>query len=162
MNVLVYSVGNWQLVPEAWGFLCVKSFDLYANHDHFTDIDRIRKENNIEAVDAMWCITTGGEHAQENIKSLFSWAADIGVPIKIWQTKDVGDTISRKDCQTMAEPIFRVVLQARKSAKESSGKLYLSLAGGRKTMSTDIQRAGSISVFNETKAPKTIRGSIFV
>jgi adenosine deaminase len=144
MNILVCSVGTWQLVPEAWGFFCTNPFDLYANHNQLTDINRVRDENKVKAVDAIWCVTTGGDWAQDKIKELSDWATDVKVPIKTWQTKDVGDTISRKDCQTMAELIFRVVLQARKSARESSGKLYLSLAGGRKTMSTDIQRAGSI------------------
>jgi len=80
------------------------------------------------------------------LMSLDGWRKALNGPLqpvlRIWQVKDAGQLADEKECRSMAEAIHRIVLAA--SFRTGEGRLLLSLAGGRKTMSSDIQNAAGL------------------
>jgi adenosine deaminase len=95
-------------------------------------------------VDEVWCITTQGEGTDAALARIAAWRDALidrrGLPrLKIWQAAGIGDLSSVVDCERMAECIYRLVLHA--SERAGDGQLIISLTGGRKTMSSDIQSA---------------------
>ncbi len=66
------------------------------------------------------------------------------MPLRVWQAKNTNHLDSQEECERLRELSFRVVLNAAERTRSSDGKLILSLAGGRKTMSADLQRAGQV------------------
>lgn len=61
--------------------------------------------------------------------------------MRTWQVADAEDLKSEAECRRMGECIHRVFLRATEYAEE--GQLLVSLTGGRKTMSSDIQNAAA-------------------
>jgi len=137
-NRLVLTLGaSWQIVPELLGFTN-PDLNIYKNHTKLDEILKLRDEYDIKPIDEIWAITTGGEQTQESIEALEKWHTNIH--LKIFRLSDVDELASVEECRFMADYIYRTVLHA----SENVNKLYLSLAGGRKTMSADMQKAGSI------------------
>lgn len=101
----------------------------------------------------VWVVTT--EAMDSSIDSLTNWQQkmipDIG--LKIYPCTGVSDLSSTRDCNRMADLIFRTVLHATRQAD----KLLISLAGGRKTMSADMQRAAFFSGAGMASSPAQSR-----
>ena len=143
-NILITTFGaTWQIVPELLGFTNPELVDLYANHPQSEAFDRSRRAASIGAVDEIWLITTKGRRTDQSVESVFQWRESMDCPniscFRVWQVADTEDLVSETECQRMAECIFRLVLNA--SERVEGGQLIISLAGGRKTMSSDIQNA---------------------
>ena len=143
-NILITTFGaTWQIVPELLGFTNPGLVDLYANHPQLEDIERSRRAASIRPVDEIWLITTKGSRTDASVASVFQWLehlAGLTIPcFRVWQVADTEDLASEAECRRMAECIFRLVLHA--SERAGNGRLLISLAGGRKTMSSDIQNA---------------------
>lgn len=136
-NLLITTLGtSWQIVPELYGFTNPRQLDLYRHHSQQAEIEKTRQNHNIRPVSAIWIVTT----ARMNIQLLKQWAATLDIPLTLWWPAEVDEIATAEENTRMAEVIYRAVLQG----KEWVGKdhLYLSLAGGRKTMSAEMQQAG--------------------
>lgn len=141
MNLLLTTLGtSWSIVPELYGFTNPADLDLYADSRHAEEIAVLRREHDIQPVDAIWVVTTEAM----DFGRLERWAGLLGVPLTIWRTDGVNELASVAENRWMADLIYRVVFHARKQTRESASRLYLSLAGGRKTMSAEMQQAGMV------------------
>lgn len=139
--VLVGSLGaSWAVVPEVYGALATGTLNLYERHP---ERDSLRKElRGLQPPDAIHLVTTRGERAARSIENLQHWwdALDRPFALRIWQAADTNELATDAECKRLRELTYRVVLAAREGLPEH-GQLLLSLAGGRKTMSADLQGA---------------------
>lgn len=143
-SILLTTMGTtWQIPPELIGFTNPALVDLYRFHPFRDSIQKTRAENDIQPVDALWIITTTGRVDPE-VQKVKNWHALLARPLqlKIWQVAGTDDLGSEAECIRMKEGILRIVLHA--SERSRDGRLILSLAGGRKTMSSDMQFAASV------------------
>ena len=140
-NRLVITMGmTWQVVPELLGFTN-SDLPYYDNHSKKKLISKLRKEHKIKSIDEVWVVTTGGDRTQASVNALNSWSELYpNLKIKVFRLLKVDELATVEECQFMADYIYRVVLHA----SENCENLYLSLAGGRKTMSAEMQKAGSL------------------
>lgn len=142
MNILVSTLGlSWPIIPELLGFLMPDNVPLYADHPDKQRMDTLRKRSGLDGVDEVWLCTTDSNQSRQEIQQLCQWRNQM-IPelvIRSWLLAERADIDSNEDARAMRELIFRMALKA--SERASDGKLMLSLAGGRKTMSTDMQLA---------------------
>jgi adenosine deaminase len=146
-NILVATLGTWALIPEVLGFTNPGLVDLYRNHPHAENLVASRERNGIHPVSEVWIITTGGDFAEGNLSELKEWYEllsenPVRPLMKIWKVMAIDDLSSARECRIMGEAIMRLCLAASEAV--TGGKCYHSLAGGRKTMSTDLQRAAFV------------------
>ena len=142
-NILLTTLGgSWEVVPEAWGVLNTEKFDLYQNHIRWSEINQLRHMHGLYSVNEIWCVTTSGKHIKSPIEKIMQWAKLCGVSVRCWKLP-CEDINSYEDCLYARELIYRLVLHARAKTLPDD-HLYLSLAGGRKTMSADLQRAATL------------------
>lgn len=138
LNILLCTLGSsWAVVPEIWGMFPGNAFELYEHHPAFGDIVDQRTTYDLRPVDRIVCISTWGESVKSALQDLHQWRQMTGVRIDLHRVGGTRELDSAAQCLAMKEAIFRHVLFWR----EQADRLYLSLAGGRKTMSADLQRA---------------------
>ena len=142
-NTLVVTMGRtWQIIPELLGFTN-PNFNFYKNHPGKSKIENLRQTHQISPVNKVYVITTGGDQTETSVQSLLTWhkrfTINKGIDVQIFRLPEVNELDSINECIKMADHIYKVVLKA----SESSDILYLSLAGGRKTMSAEMQQAGN-------------------
>lgn len=145
-NILLTTFGGtWKVVPELLGFTNPAFVNLYAHHPHLAQIEKARKDYAINPVDEIWLVTTKGDRTDKSIEGLNKWYnltdTQTRPLMRIWQVADTEDLISEAECRRMGECIYRVFLRATEDA--GSDQLIVSLTGGRKTMSSDIQNAAA-------------------
>ena len=146
-NVLVSTFGTtWAIAAELVAFSTFNSgMNILARNK---SIQRFYKEHpKIKSFDEIWLICTHGEYAYKAIEKFYEWLGYIDglveLPeIKLLSLEKIEDLTSEEECRQMSDFIYRVVLQALEYS--SNGHLVLSLAGGRKTMSSDMQRAADL------------------
>jgi len=146
-NILVTTLGaTWQIVPELIGFTNPGMLDLYVDHPERENIRKTRLHFSIRPVQEVWVITTKGHITDQAIGTTRDWHSlfqeEVPPALRIWQVANTEDLSTEIECQGMTECIFRLVLHA--SERVDGRQLLISLAGGRKTMSSDIQSAASI------------------
>ncbi|WP_210760653.1 CRISPR-associated ring nuclease [Azohydromonas sediminis] len=144
-NVLVCTLGaSWAVVPEVLGFVHPMLLPLYRDHPHADQLAQERHRHGLEAPDELWVLTTGGAQAQSSLDRLMQWWALMGqaLPLRVWVAADTDQLATAAECAQLRELTLRAVLGAREHA--AGGQLLLSLAGGRKTMSADLQQAGAL------------------
>lgn len=129
---------NWPIVPELCGFTNPDTYDFYKGNK---TVDEVRAEYNILPIDELWIILTYPS-AQE--QQIIGWAKCFRIKLRFFSCKDVSDFKSMEEISKMRELIYRTVFHAAYKTTQTQGKLYLSLAGGRKTMSADMQEAASL------------------
>lgn len=143
LNILVTTLGrSWSIVPELIGFTNPGDLDLYRHHSLKSDIQHLRDSNAIAPIDLLWIVTTANNNQTidqiegwlQQLKPAFDW--------KIFVSRNVELLDRIEQTEMMADLIYRVVLHAHLRSK--GGQLLLSLAGGRKTMSADMQQAAHI------------------
>ena len=141
MNLLIATLGGtWQVIPEVLGFTNPEQVPLYRGTSLAPQLRRQRHTHPIHTVDEVWAVTTA-EGATRNTRELTDWLRCIPGPrVRLYWPEGMSDIRSAEDARIMAELIHRLVFQAH----ECGGQVLLSLAGGRKTMSADLQRAGQI------------------
>ena len=147
MNLLLTTLGmSWAIVPELLGFSNPQQLDLYAHHQETEKIASDRKSYDIQPVNEIWIVTTGGSQVGQNIATLQSWHQALGLmpPLRIFQAEDTDHLSSLQECRWMTELILRAVLQAQ--ARVGEGQVLLSLTGGLKTMSADMQHGLKVTV----------------
>ncbi len=146
MNILLCTLGQtWAVIPEALALLDPDRCPLYKRHPRKAFIENLRREYRLEAVDELWICTTDDPGLDSGLEKLRAWKRTIApaMPLRIWRTAEVSDLADRESTAQVQELIYRAVLLASRH-KGENGHLYLSLAGGRKTMSADLQQAGML------------------
>jgi len=143
MNILLTTMGTtWAVVPELLAFTNPEQTPLLAAHPEAEDLARRRRDWEVEPVDEVWVAATLGKRVREASEQLWQWARsnEAAPAIREFTMEGVTELSSVEECIRMRELIFRLALRAR-SVTRAGGKRYLSLAGGRKTMSADMQLA---------------------
>lgn len=146
-NILVTTFGStWAILPELISFCNYPYFPLFLNNDAIHDFSLKLRKRNIEGIDELWVISTISDKTKNAIKKFNDWYNNNNTfrlpKVEFIALKGIDDLTSEQECHFMTDLIFRVVLKA--SEYKGDGKLLLSLAGGRKTMSSDMQRASEV------------------
>lgn len=145
MNLCICTLGaSWAVVPEVFGLLAPAVLDLYANHPQRAALADLRRHHALAAPDELWLVTTEGAQAHESLARLRRWWRALGqpLPLRVWMADGTDQLASEGECNHIRELTLRVVLLATERA--AGGQVVLSLAGGRKTMSADLQTAGTV------------------
>ncbi len=145
-SVLICTLGaTWAVIPEVYGWLAPDHLDLYRWHPDRDTLDRTRCEHGLEPPDELWVCTTGGARASKSVGAVISWWSALGPPaaLRVWMADGTDELASSAECEALRELTMRLVLRASDLVGET-GVVMLSLAGGRKTMSADLQHAGEL------------------
>jgi adenosine deaminase len=144
-NILLCTLGaSWAVIPEILGWLAPSVLDLYAHHPHRSALDTLRQRHHLQAPHELWLCTTEGAQSQASLAHLHAWWRQLGapMPLRIWTAAGTDQLGNQAECDHIRELTLRVCLAA--SEATHGGQLVLSLAGGRKTMSADLQHAGMV------------------
>jgi len=145
-TILLCTLGaSWAVIPEIYGFLAPGKLPLFSHHPDNERLERLRRKYHLEPPDEIWVVTTEGEKTTKSLEFLFSWCQLLGgpVPLRVWQATGTNELAGEEECSRIRELTLRACLHAVEKAGRD-GQTLLSLAGGRKTMSADLQWAGSI------------------
>lgn len=145
-TILICTLGaSWAVIPEIFGWLAPHTLDLYAHHPQRLALDAVRAQHQLRAPDELWIGTTEGLQAQASLTQLHAWWNHLGapLPLRIWTAAGTDQLATQAECDHIRELTLRMVLLATEHAGPD-GQVVLSLAGGRKTMSADLQSAGSL------------------
>lgn len=145
VNILLCTLGaSWAVVPEIYGFVNSQQLPLYKNHSDAEQLEQLRNEYQLQPVDEIWVCTTQGEATEKSLIQLKRWIELLpnAPTLRIWQAQYTNELANQAECRHIQELILRATLLAHYHA--NGGQVVLSLAGGRKTMSADMQWAASI------------------
>ncbi len=167
-TILVCTLGaSWAVIPEIVAFLDPEWLPLYANHNNLQRLEELRQEWQLTPPDEIWVVTTEGERTTSSLELLAEWwhLLDTPRPLRVWQAAGTGELAGEEECARIRELILRLVLKAGETTG-SIEKVMLSLAGGRKTMSADLQRAGTtfgcgalLHVVDSSEMPECLRSA---
>ncbi len=145
-NILLCTLGaSWAVIPEVLGWLAPGVVDLYAHHPQRPQLDALRQRHHLRTPTELWVCTTQGRQTQASLSALHSWWQHLGapMPLRIWTAQGTDQLATQAECAHIRELTLRVALLASERTA-NGGQLVLSLAGGRKTMSADMQTAGNL------------------
>lgn len=164
-TILVCTLGaSWQVIPEIYGWLAPSVLDLYAHASRRDQL--LTSAQHMRAPDEIWVCTTQGQQTQTSLDHLVEWWQRLGQPVllRVWTAAGTDQLATEAECEHLRELIFRAVLAAWEVVG-MDGQVVLSLAGGRKTMSADLQEAGNwfgatalVHVVGPEALPKVLRG----
>lgn len=165
-SVLLCTLGaSWAVIPEVLGFLAPNLLDLYQHHPDQPALADKRQVHDLRAPDELWIVTTPSTRGLDELKK---WWQELGepIPLRLWQATAAGQLLTQAECEAFRELVFRAALHAREKVG-STGHLYMSLAGGRKTMSADLQYAAQFMgceallhvVSKEGRLPAALNGT---
>ena len=164
-SILLCTLGaSWAVIPEIYGFLAPDRLPLYRHHPRLAEFERQRHEHGLAAPGEIWVCTTQGQRTRDGIAALFAWRDALAAPpvLRIWEAEGTDELASQEECERFRELLLRVCLLAQQ--RGAGGQVTLSLAGGRKTMSADLQWAGNllgcralIHVVGREPLPKSLR-----
>ncbi|MFQ5455846.1 MAG: CRISPR-associated ring nuclease [Nitrospirota bacterium] len=142
-GLLICTLGTWAIIPEILGFLEPERFRIFPE-DYVVEC---AEERNIPetCLNNIWVIATDGNH--ESVDRLTEWWQRSGISdkeFKIIEVEETGQLSNIGENEHIAETIFRALFHARRLCDKKRMRLFLSLAGGRKTMSSLLQRAGTL------------------
>lgn len=154
MHILVSALGAQpDIIAETVGlFNYAPTADFYAASRLLQQITAARQ--GLSRVDELWLVATDQPHqeismadgytriinsTEENFACIKQQCGAYGVQCRLFLLQDVPDIKSNDDARAFHDLALRVVAAAKRRA--NGGKLYLSLACGRKTMSADMQDA---------------------
>lgn len=144
-NILLCTLGaSWAVIPEAYAFLAPDKLPLYLNHPEQTQLLALKDQYQLQPPDEIWVCTTQGQQTQTSLQTLKAWIDCLpnAPQLRIWQAAQTDQLATQQECAAIRELIVRACLKAHDHA--AGGQVVLSLAGGRKTMSADMQWAGSL------------------
>ena len=144
-NILLCTLGaSWAVIPEVYAFLAPQQLPLYQHHPDSVTIKQLRDEYQLQNPDEIWVCTTQGDLTQKSLIQLLGWIQHLPQAplLRIWQAEHTDQLASQQECAAIRELIVRACLKAHQHAE--GGQVVLSLAGGRKTMSADMQWAGGL------------------
>jgi adenosine deaminase len=143
-EVLVATLGgSWAVIPEIVGFVAPEILPLYENgHPEIGSIRELRRHYVIRPPAEVWIAATEGVGAA--LDQLRTWWEKLGRPfaLRVWQVRGTRDLDSQAACRRMTELVFRMALRA--SDEAGPDHVGYCLAGGRKTMSADLQEAAHV------------------
>jgi len=147
MSVLVCTLGaSWAVLPEVVSFLDLGFRPgLFDRHAFRRRLEQERA--GLGPADLVLAVTSNGEKALEATeKSIDWWNLSGRAPekLRVYSIARTGNLDQTDENLFMREAVYRLVLQAKDEARRRNTELVLSLAGGRKTMSADLQRAGGL------------------
>lgn len=133
--------GSWQVIPEVVAALAPGRCSLYANHPQPHLLSEVREQCAVHDIDQLWIITSASERTRTGLDLISSWNNQLSKPLALhfFIASGTDDVTTPAELALLRELIFRTTLLAAES-----GTLVCSLAGGRKTMSADLQRAASL------------------
>lgn len=150
MNILISALGATpDIIEETIGiFNYDENVDFYRGNAH---VENIRK--GVVKVDEVWLVATDQKHVdkpdnkkiysvQESFDYICRNCTKYGASLRIFVLAGVADIANETDARAFHDLLLRVVAYGHQ--QKGTGKLYLSLACGRKTMSTDMQDAALI------------------
>lgn len=143
-HLLICTLGaSWAVLPEVLSFLDPVKYPLLSQHPEREVWHRLLKRYGVQSPDELWIITTGG--TEESLQYFRQWWEQQNGPlaVKIWSASNSHDLNTQQECENFRELVFRVCLRAR-DYTHNGGSMSMSLAGGRKTMSADLQQASTI------------------
>lgn len=153
-NILLCTLGaSWAVIPEVLGWLAPGVVDLYAHHPQRAQLDALRQRHHLRPPTELWVCTTQGSQTQDSLQQLHQWWFMLGfpMPLRIWTAQGTDQLATQAECAHIRELTLRVALLAAERCAPGGaaqtgqgGQLVLSLAGGRKTMSADMQTAGNL------------------
>lgn len=144
-NILLCTLGaSWAVVPEVLGFVAPSRLPLYRDHPSAGELAAVRERHGLLEPNELWLVTTGGRQAQASLARLQQWWTLLGepMPLRAWVAQDTDQLATPEECLRLRELTLRAALAAQEYA--AGGQVVLSLAGGRKTMSADLQLAGTV------------------
>lgn len=144
-NILLCTLGaSWAVIPEAYAFLAPERLPLYRHHPQHEQLQALKEQYQLQPPDEIWVCTTQGHQSQESLVHLQEWITSLSQPptLRIWQAAQTDQLATQLECVAVRELIVRACLKAHDQSQ--GGQVVLSLAGGRKTMSADMQWAGSL------------------
>ncbi|MGK5091136.1 CRISPR-associated ring nuclease [Deltaproteobacteria bacterium TL4] len=142
-NILVTTLGGtWSIIPELIGFTNPELLDLYYFHPQKQQLNSQRSKYHIQPIHEVWVVTSCGKSTKSALSKLQEWYSQgfEALKLRIWQAQGTDQLSNLDECLLLSELILTAVLHASEQSK--GGQLLLSLAGGRKTMSADMQLAG--------------------
>lgn len=142
-NILVSALGAQpDIIEETIGFINYGEFvDFYRDHTSFSQIQKRREEADFvnNHADELWLIATDREHILKDFEIIKNNCSKYVAKIRLFILKGVQDITNEEEANAFHDLTLRVVTFAKQ--RTNGGKLYLSLACGRKTMSNDFQDA---------------------
>lgn len=142
-SILLCTLGaSWAVVPEVFAVVAPRVLDLFAHHPRARAFAAERHQRGMREPTEVWVATTRGTPRQR--ETLAAWWAklDSPLPLRIWVAERTDDLTTAEECEEMRELLFRLVFHA--TYRVGPQAVVLSLAGGRKTMSADLQWAATI------------------
>lgn len=140
--ILLCTLGTtWAVIPEILAFLDPERFPLFGDSEAAKALREKAAAWRLAPPDEVWVVTTQDDATRAGLEALAEWWESnvSSVPVSIWLTKDAGDLTREHEIRQMRELIFRAALHATER-----GSVVMNLAGGRKTMSADLQSAGHL------------------
>lgn len=156
-NILVSALGAQPvIIEETVGYINFGEVDFYRDSTSFQSIRLSRKEANFSSypLDELWLVATDRERKEVIDKDGKSrvWNSTLDdfelikgncekyvKRIRLFVLQGVNDITNDDEAFQYRDLAYRVIAYARQQC--DGGKLYLSLACGRKTMSADFQEA---------------------
>ena len=151
-NILVSALGAQpDIIEETVGYINFKEIDFYEKLVSFQSIQTSREEADFSSfpIDEIWLVATdreGKKGSFRDIKSTFEDFKQIEEScskyvkrIRLFVLQGVNDITNDDEAFQYRDLAYKVIAYARQQC--DGGRLYLSLACGRKTMSADFQEA---------------------
>ncbi len=145
-DILLCTLGqSWAIIPEVYALLDPGHCPIYAHHPRGQAIIELRSKHRLRPPDELWVCTTNDKNIERHIETLREWRqlARPEMLLRIWRAEETPDIADQQANEQVRELIYRAVLLASEKT-QANGRLTLSLAGGRKTMSADLQQAGRL------------------
>lgn len=143
MNILLTTFGQtWPIIPEIAGLTNPGDVPLFNNYQDRRHLENFRQLAGGTTVDEIWVIMTQAQDSLIAYQKVEDWYGLLQNPkfsLQKFECPGTEKLASAEECRLMTDFILRVFLHAKSSI--NSGHLLVSLAGGRKTMSADMQRA---------------------
>lgn len=146
MNITVTTMGDtWSIIPELLGFIAPGSYNFYLHHPEYSRIHQLYTTHIAADTQQLWIIATSGARIGKALDQVKKWGelSGISTALKMITADGIEDISRDKDSLRIRDLILRTVMAAKSSAGRN-GNLILSLAGGRKTMSADMQFAATM------------------
>jgi len=150
-NILIATFGiTPDIIKESLGVFCYSdTHDLYAENSIALADVRAKSAAALggeNSVDELWLISTEQKNSdsRDGVEDVRKWMENYvpcqGVAVKSWILKGVEDIENDCDVRKFHDLVLRVLCYAR-NYNNGNVNLLVSLAGGRKTMSADLQDA---------------------
>ncbi|MFN3411548.1 MAG: CRISPR-associated ring nuclease [Exilispira sp.] len=153
MATLLCSLGlNWEIPFESIAFVCYnESLDFYKDSPYSNSINSLRNQYIKEKVNKVIIFTTEQENINEIIDELLENIEKYIVKdynflkkIEIFMIEGLKDIDSTESSAAFENMVYNSFLREKKDINNSSSCFYISIAGGRKTMSSILHNAGFI------------------